>query len=176
MKAAFLPVVSRMCNVYLKMVRWTWNFGSLPKVKIWETLFSKKKIPKQSHKVDKSYIRSAQWYCSQNNSNFQKSKKYSELLMFNSQTRKGPELVADAGMKCVVMEQMEQWTEVIVVITIIFFFCCCYRDSPPSPTSLSSQPSPASFSCIQILVFLSKSGWKSNLQVIGVFTYWSTVL
>ena len=42
--------------------------------------------------------------------------------MFNSQTRKGPELVADAGMKCVVMEQMEQWTEVIVVITIIFFF------------------------------------------------------
>ena len=28
------------------------------------------------------------------------------------QSRKGPELVADAGMKCVVMEQMEQWTEV----------------------------------------------------------------
>jgi len=28
-------------------------------------------------------------------------------------SRKGPELVADAGMKCVVMEQMEQWTELV---------------------------------------------------------------
>ena len=43
-------------------------------------------------------------------------------LTFNLQTRKGPELVADAGMKCVVMEQMEQWTEVtssMIIIMII---------------------------------------------------------
>ena len=44
-------------------------------------------------------------------------------LTLNLQTRKGPELVADAGMKCVVMEQMEQWTEVtssmIMIIMIV---------------------------------------------------------
>ena len=34
------------------------------------------------------------------------------MIIYEFQSRKGPELVADAGMKCVVMEQMEQWTEV----------------------------------------------------------------
>ena len=54
--------------------------------------------------------------------------------MFNSQTRKGPELVADAGMKCVVMEQMEQWTEVIVVNTIVFFFVAIAIRDPHQPS------------------------------------------
>ena len=83
--------------------------------------------------------------------------------MFNSQTRKGPELVADAGMKCVVMEQMEQWTEVIVVNTIIFFFVAIaiitnllFITTITSIILLHSNHG-----------FLSKSRCKSTLQVVG---------
>ena len=41
--------------------------------------------------------------------------KKEKKIKFKLQSRKGPELVADAGMKCVVMEQMEQWTEVDII-------------------------------------------------------------